>query len=287
MSKFKLGLCQLTVTTNKNLNLLHARNAIKVAALQGAKLIVLPEMWNCPYSIKYFDNFAEEFQDRDGEVGESFSLLAEAAAFHNIIIVGGSMPERENDRLYNTCCILGPDGKLKAKHRKLHLFDIDIPGEFSFKESDTFGAGDRYTIVDTEVGRIGIGICHDIRFPELAMLYKAKGAQIICYPGAFNMSTGELLWELVQKARAADNQMFIATCSPSRDSAGSYTIWGHSTVVNPFGETIASAGHEETVVVVEVDYSATLDGNQRMPLEQNDIYQINDISAPEKNLRSA
>lgn len=96
---------------------------------------------------------------------------------------------------------------MMAKHRKLHLFDVDIPGEITFRESDSFTAGLDATIVDTDVGRIGICICHDIRFPELAVLYRSKGVHLICYPGAFNMSTGESLWELMQRARAVDNQV--------------------------------------------------------------------------------
>uniref|UniRef100_A0A453IWL3 CN hydrolase domain-containing protein n=1 Tax=Aegilops tauschii subsp. strangulata TaxID=200361 RepID=A0A453IWL3_AEGTS len=93
------------------------------------------------------------------------------------------------------------DGKLKGKHRKVHLFDIDIPGKITFQESKTLTAGQDLTIVDTDVGRIGIGICYDIRFQELAMLYAARGAHLLCYPGAFNMTTGPLHWELLQRAR--------------------------------------------------------------------------------------
>ncbi|TXG68404.1 hypothetical protein EZV62_003339 [Acer yangbiense] len=264
ISKFKVGLCQLSVTLDKNQNLMHAKNSIKVAAEQGAKLVVLPEMWNCPYSNDYFAKYAEDFDDKDASL--SFSLLSEAASCHGITIVGGSMPEWNNGQLYNTC-VFGPDGKLKAKHRK-----------------DTFIAGDEPTIVETEMGCIGVGICHDMRFPELALLYRAKGAHMICYPGAFNMSTGELLWELVQRARAADNQIFVATCSPSRDSTGFYKIWGHSSLVAPSGEMIATSGCEETVLVAEIDYSAIELQRHNIPLERQcrrDVYEFIDISEAE------
>ncbi|KAL5755613.1 hypothetical protein ACOSQ2_020359 [Xanthoceras sorbifolium] len=282
ISKFKIGLCQLSVNLDKNQNLIHARNLIKVAAEQGARLVVLPEMWNCPYSNDFFAKYAEDFDNKDDS--PSFSLLSEVASCHGVTIVGGSMPEWNNGQLYNTCCVFGPDGQLKAKHRKIHLFDIDIQGDISFKESDTFTAGDKPTIVDTDMGRIGVGICHDIRFPELAMLYRAQGAHMICYPGAFNMSTGELLWELMQRTRAADNQLLVATCSPSRDSTGSYTTWGHSTLVGPSGELIATTGCEETVVVAEIDYSAVQLQRQNIPLEKQwrrEIYKFMDISEAE------
>ena len=132
-------------------------------------------------------------------------------------------------RLYNTCLVYGPDGALLAKHRKVHLFDIDIPGEITFKESETLTGGDKGTVVDTPVGRIGVGICYDIRFPELAMLYARQGCQMILYPGAFNMTTGPLHWELLQRARAVDNQVFVMTCSPARKN-GEIAIagWGRA-----------------------------------------------------------
>lgn len=277
-SKFKVGLCQLTVSSDKNQNIILARKSVKVAVDQGARLVVLPEMWNCPYSTGYFHNFAEDFKSNDSS--PSFSMLSEVASCYGITVIGGSMPEFCNGRLYNTCCVFGPDGKLKAKHRKLHLFDIDIPGDISFKESDSFAAGDELTIVDTDVGRIGVGICHDMPFPEYAMILKEKGAQLICYPGAFNMSTGEMFWELMQRARAVDNQLFVVSCSPSRDSTGSYEIWGHSTIVGPFGEIIATSGPEETVVVAEIDYSEIQLRRESIPLEKQrrpDIYKLIDM----------
>ncbi|KAM1113574.1 hypothetical protein ACFX2B_045679 [Malus domestica] len=138
-------------------------------------------------------------------------------------------------------------------HLQIHLFDIDVPGEISFKESDFFSTGDQTTIVDTEVGRIGVGICHDLRFPELAALYKKKGVHIICNPGAFNMSTGELLWELVQRARAVDNRS---------------------------GEIIATAGHEETIVIAKIDYSKIQLQRKSLQLDEQkreDIYKLIDV----------
>ncbi|KAK4481970.1 hypothetical protein RD792_012884 [Penstemon davidsonii] len=199
ISKFKIGLCQLSVTSDKNINIAKARSSIQYASNKGATLVILPEMWNCPYSTDYFTKFAENFDEKDS--AHSYSMLAEVASREGITIVGGSIPEWSRNQLYNTCCVFGPNGKLLAKHRKMHMFDIDIPGDISFKESDIFSAGEEATIVDTDVGRIGIGICHDIRFPELAMIYRARGADLICYPGAFNISTGEALWELEQRVK--------------------------------------------------------------------------------------
>uniref|UniRef100_A0A0E0L938 CN hydrolase domain-containing protein n=1 Tax=Oryza punctata TaxID=4537 RepID=A0A0E0L938_ORYPU len=221
-------------------------------------------------------------EDIDGGASPSVSMLSEVAARRRITIVGGSIPERSSGRLFNTCCVIGPDGQIKAKHRKLHLFEIDIPGDITLRESDTLTAGQEPTIVDTDVGRIGIGICHDIRFPELAMLYRSRGAHLICYPSAFNMSTGQLLWDLMQKSRAVDNQLFVVTCSPARDpnAESDYMIWGHSSLIGPFGEVIATAGHEEATVIGEIDRSMIQTIRENLPLEmqrREDLYQLVDV----------
>ncbi|KAF3784845.1 Omega-amidase, partial [Nymphaea thermarum] len=252
--KFKIALCQLLVTADKEKNIAHARKAIEEAADKGAKLVVLPEIWNSPYSNDSFPVYAEEI-DAGGDASPSSTMLSEVARSKQITIVGGSIPERFGDRLYNTCCIFGSDGKLKAKHRKIHLFDIDIPGKITFKESKTLTAGETPTIVDT-------------------------GAHLLCYPGAFNMTTGPLHWELLQRARAVDNQVFVATCSPARDAGAGYVAWGHSTLVGPFGEIIATTEHEEMTIVAEVDYSQIELRRMSLPLEKQrrgDLYQLVDI----------
>ncbi|KAL8497962.1 hypothetical protein ACS0TY_021355 [Phlomoides rotata] len=254
ISKFKIALCQLTVTEDKTRNIAHARQVIEDAAEKGAQLILLPEIWNSPYSNVSFPVYAEDI-DAGGDASPSTTMLSELSRSLRITIVGGSIPERSGDRLYNTCCVFGTDGGLKAKHRKIHLFDIDIPGQMTFKESKTLTAGETPTIVDTDVGRIGIGICYDIRFQELAAIYAARGAHLLCYPGAFNMTTGPLHWELLQRARGADCQLYVATCSPARDTGSSYVAWGHSTLVGPFGEVIATTEHDEAIVIAEIDYS--------------------------------
>ncbi|XP_010536172.1 PREDICTED: omega-amidase, chloroplastic-like [Tarenaya hassleriana] len=279
VTKFKIGLCQLSVTADKERNIANAKNAIENAASNGAQLVLLPEFWNYPYSSDSFPICAEEI-DANGDLSPSTAMLSEVSNRLKITIVGGSIPERCGNRLYNTCCVFGSDGKLIAKHRKLHLFDVDIPGENTFMESETVSAGETPTVVDTDVGRIGIGICHDIRFPELAMIYAARGAHLLCYPGAFNMTTGALLWELVQRACAADNQLYVATCSPARDTEAVYTAWGHSTLSGPFGEVLATTGHEEDIVIGEIDYSILEQRRRSLPLakqRRGDLYRLVDI----------
>ncbi|GAB2222991.1 hypothetical protein Droror1_Dr00017124 [Drosera rotundifolia] len=279
ITQFKIGLCQLLVTADKERNIAHAKKAIEEAAGKGTKLVMLPEIWNSPYSNDSFPVYAEDI-DAGGSASPSTAMLSEVAHALNIVIVGGSIPERYGGKLYNTCCIFDTDGKLKAKHRKIHLFDIDIPGKITFQESKTLTAGETPTVVDTAVGRIGVGICYDIRFQELAMLYAARGAHLICYPGAFNMTTGPLHWELLQRARAADNQLYIATCSPARDATAGYVAWGHSTLIGPFGEVLATTEHDEAIVIAEIDYTTIEFRRTNLPLgkqRRGDLYQLVDV----------
>nr|KYP32145.1 Omega-amidase NIT2 [Cajanus cajan] len=237
------------------------------------------EIWNSPYSNDSFPVYAEDI-DAGAGASPSTAMLSELSRLLKITIVGGSIPERSGGRLYNTCCVFGTDGKLLAKHRKIHLFDIDIPGKITFVESKTLTAGETPTIVDTEVGRIGIGICYDIRFPELAMIYAARGAHLLCYPGAFNMTTGPLHWELLQRSRATDNQLYVATCSPARDTGSGYVAWGHSTLVGPFGEVLATTEHEEAIIIAEIDYSILEQRRTNLPVtkqRRGDLYQLVDF----------
>ncbi|XP_022851869.1 omega-amidase, chloroplastic isoform X2 [Olea europaea var. sylvestris] len=257
----------------------HPEQARVPPALQSPDPPITKEIWNSPYSNDSFPVYAEEI-DTGFYASPSTAMLSEVARLLNITIVGGSIPERSGEKLYNTCCVFGPDGKLKAKHRKIHLFDIDIPGKITFKESKTLTAGESPTIVDTEIGRIGIGICYDIRFQELATLYAARGAHLLCYPGAFNMTTGPLHWELLQRARAVDNQLYVATCSPARDVGAGYVAWGHSTLVGPFGEVLATTEHDEAIIISDIDYSQIELRRTNLPLEKQrrgDLYQLVDV----------
>lgn len=276
--KVHLALCQMATGSNKDANIATAKAAIEEAAGEGANLVVLPEMWNCPYSNDSFPDFAENIL---GGRSQSADFLSKAAASNGVTLVGGSIPEADDGHLYNTCLVYGPDGALLGRHRKVHLFDIDIPGKISFKESETLTGGERGTVLQTVHGPIGIGICYDIRFPELAQIYAKRGAKVILYPGAFNTTTGPLHWELLQRARAVDNQLFVATCSPARSPEASYQAWGHSTVVSPNGEVVATTGHSVDIVYAELDLKEVEERRQNMPLLQQkrlDLYELLDKS---------
>ncbi|KAJ7273443.1 carbon-nitrogen hydrolase [Mycena haematopus] len=258
---FTLALIQLgKVTANKVQNLNHAREMILKAASKKPDLIVLPECFNCPYG-ENFPLYAEKigFTGKSYNVAESDSesvkMLSSVAKETKTWLIGGSIPERDigGDNLYNTCTVYNPDGDLVAMHRKVHLFDIDIPGKIRFKESETLSGGSTMNFFDTEFARIGLGICYDVRFPELAMISARQGCHVLIYPGAFNMTTGPLHWELLQRARAVDNQVFFAMCSPARDLTAGYHAWGHTLVVDPMAKILVEAGDAEEIVYANID----------------------------------
>eukprot|EP00873_Tetraselmis_striata_P007069 jgi/Tetstr1/427333/TSEL_017500.t1 len=272
----KAALCQLSVGSDKDANIRTARAAIEEAAQGGAQLVILPEMWNCPYSNDSFPIYAEDF---DSDHSPSTAMLSDVAKAHKLTLVGGTVPERRGDKLYNTCCVYGTQGELLARYSKSHLFDIDIPGKITFFESDSLTPGEAPVVVDTECGRLGLGICYDMRFPELAMLYAQRGAQLLVYPGAFNMTTGPLHWQLLSQARALDNQIFLAVCSPARDETASYVAWGHSTVVGPFAEILATTEHQPAIVYADLDYAQLEERRRNMPLQKQrryDLYHLED-----------
>lgn len=165
----------------------------------------------------------------------------------------GVKEEGEEGKLFNTCVIFGPEGEEIGRHRKVHLFDIDIPGKISFHESEVLSPGNKVTIVDIPgYGKVGVAICYDIRFPELAMIAARKGAFILLYPGAFNLTTGAMHWSLLARARALDNECFVGMCSPARDMSADYHAWGHSMVVDANGEMREEVGEEEAIVYAEL-----------------------------------
>jgi omega-amidase len=179
-------------------------------------------------------------------------MATEAKAY----LIGGSIPEfvPEKKKYYNTSLVFSPAGKLIATHRKTHLFDIDIPGKITFRESEVLSPGNKVTIFDLpEYGKIGLAICYDVRFPELAMIAARKGAFLLVYPGAFNTTTGPMHWSLQGRARAMDNQVYVALCSPARDMNATYHAWGHTMAVNPNAEVMAEADENEAIIYADLD----------------------------------
>lgn len=262
LKKFKIGLCQMEVTNNIGENINVAKTMIYDAADKGADIVVLPEIWNCPYSPKYFEKFAEE------EMEKTFDFMESIAKEKNIFLVGGSIPEKseEDGKIYNTSFVFNRNGELIAKHRKVHLFDIDIPNGVTFSESSIFSAGKEITTFDTEFGKIGLAICFDIRFPEQFTAMSQKDIVMAILPAAFNMTTGPAHWEVSIRARALDNQIFFAAISPARNTDGHYKAWGHSCISDPWGKIIAQVDEKSNVIVQEIDLNIEEKIRTELPL---------------------
>lgn len=257
---FQLALCQMKVVMDKKQNLAAAESMIRDAAGKGADVIALPEMFNCPYSNQYFREYAEE------ENGETVSFLSSLARELKIYLVGGSIPELADGNVYNTSFSFNKEGEQIGKHRKMHLFDIDVKGGIRFMESETLTPGETVTILDTEFCKIGVGICYDVRFPELFRKMTLAGAKLVILPGAFNMTTGPAHWELTMRARALDNQIYFAAVSPARDIEGPYQAYGNSCVASPWGEFCSKTDSRESIIYAKIDLNYVEEIRNQLPL---------------------
>ena len=265
-----LALIQMRVTDVKADNLKKAEYFIRRAKDQGADLAILPEMFNCPYSIDFFKKFAEMIPE-----GPTCETLSSLAADLGLSIVGGSIPEKDQEgRIYNTCPVFDRGGNLAARHRKAHLFDVNLP-DMVFRESAVLSPGDRATMVDLLGWRIGLAICYDVRFPEFIRRLTLEGAALIVLPGAFNHVTGPAHWELMLRARAVENTVYLTGVSPAPLPQGGYPVWGHSRLIDPYGETVAALEAEEGMVIGRISAERLQDIRARLPLlaqRREDIY---------------
>ena len=241
------------------------------AAAQGTDLVTLPEIWNGPYQQDLFPDFAEP------RFGPSWQLLSNLAAQYGIWLSGGSIAEREDGKVYNTAYVFDRGGREVARHRKMHLFDINVTGGQHFMESKTLSAGSQVTVFDTEFCKMGLCICYDARFPELFRLMVDGGAKLILVPAAFNMTTGPAHWELLFRQRAVDNQVFCVGTSPARDEAASYRAWGHSIVTDPWGRVVTQLEEGEALRTVELDLELADQIRAQLPLlahRRKDVYRL-------------
>lgn len=267
----QIALIQMPVTADKQENLRTARRCLEEAAAHNVDLAILPEMFCCPYENACFRTYGEP------EGGPAQETLRKAAADLGLYVVGGSLPELEDDRVYNTSYVFGPDGTQLAKHRKVHLFDIDVAGGQSFRESDTLSPGNAITTFETAFGTMGLCICFDLRFEELARCMCLRGAKVLFVPAAFNMTTGPAHWELLLRQRAVDNQLFTVGTAPARVESSSYVAWGHSMVCEPWGGIVHQCGTGEEVAVTELELSRIDAIRRQLPIlsaRRTDLYEV-------------
>ena len=263
----RIACIQMSVTPDKKQNLRIAKE--KIESLQDIDIAVLPEMFICPYDTTCFPNYAEK-KDSD-----FVRYLSQIAKNNNIYLVAGSIPEKEDDKIYNTSFVFDRNGQIIAKHRKAHLFDIDIKNGQYFKESDTLSAGNSATIFDTEFGRMGLCICYDIRFPEFIRYMSDRGIKMLIVPAAFNTTTGPAHWELLFRSRAVDYQIYTAGCAPARNPDSSYQSWGHTIICDPWGKILEQADEKPAVITCDIDFTLNDKLHEQLPVlkqRRRDLY---------------
>ena len=271
-NKFKLAAIQLRTELVWEETMAKAELMVKQAAANGAEVVVLPEMFSCPYDKRYFKSFAAMGHQ------ETVGHMKNWAKENGVILAGGSVPESEDGKLYNTCFVFDENGRQIARHRKVHLFDVDIPG-MRFKESNNFEPGNQITVFDTKFGKMGCAVCFDLRFPELFRAMAVRGAELIIVPAQFNMKTGPAHWEMTLKMRAVDNEVFIVGCAAAKYEGFSYECWGHSAVVSPFGELLAGCDEKEQIIYSDIDLNRVDEVRRQLPTFLNlrhDVYKVAD-----------
>ena len=272
MAKIRIAQLQLPVPEDKTDTMDLVRRTVGEVVSQKVDMVFLAEMFCCPYQAKNFPLYAEE------EGGPMWRFCSGLAKEHGIWLSAGSMPERdEAGHIYNTAYVFDRSGRQVARHRKMHLFDIDVKGGQRFMESETLTAGDSVTTFETEFGTFGLCVCYDFRFPEIGRLMALRGAQVIVVPAAFNMTTGPAHWEIMFRSQAVNNQVFAVGTAPSRDPSASYTSWAHSIVVDPWGRVVNMMDEAEGVYVGELDLSTVQEIRDQLPLlkhRRTDVYRL-------------
>lgn len=256
----KFALIQQNSEFDKEESIAKAGKNIDEAAKAEADIIVLPEMWNCPYANRYFREYSEPAG------GKTFSFLSDKAAEHGAYIIGGTIPESREGKIYNTCFSFDRKGRHIGTYSKTHLFDVTIGGKIAFQESKTLASGDCTTVIDTEFCKIGIGICYDVRFPEMFRKMALEGAKIIVLPAAFNENTGKAHWDIIMRTRAVDNQVYFIPVSPGKNPAGVYVAHGHTMMVDPWGQVISEAGEGEEIIYGVADTGYVDKVREELPL---------------------
>jgi len=249
MERFIAAAVQMASGPDRAANVARASAFVREAAARGAQLVVLPEVfaWRGPRSGE-----AAHMEPIPGPTSEAMAAVAREARVH---LCAGSFLEAVpgEPRAYNTSCVFDPSGRLLARYRKLHMFDVDLPGRVSVRESETRAPGSDLVTVATALGTLGMSICYDLRFPELYRGLAARGAEILLVPSAFTFFTGAAHWQILCRARAVENQCYVIAPDQGGTSPHGFPDYGDSLIVDPWGRVLARAGEGEAVVTAEID----------------------------------
>ncbi len=264
--QLRVGAVQMCSTDNLAANLAAANEQAVRAAGDGAHLIVLPECFAFLGRREGDKRAVAEDLERGGPI---LDAVRELATRHRAWIVGGGMPELvagDPARTYNTAVVIDPAGELVARYRKIHLFDVDIPGGATLRESDSTRAGDERVVVELEGAKVGLSICYDVRFPEL---YRAQvledGAEVLLVPAAFTAHTGAAHWHLLLRARAIENQTYVVAAAQWGRHNEKRESFGHTSIVDPWGTIVAEQPEGDGAVVATLDGAEVQRRRTQMP----------------------
>ncbi|MDQ3992771.1 MAG: carbon-nitrogen hydrolase family protein [Actinomycetota bacterium] len=260
-ARTRVACVQMTSRANKAANLEAAERLVAEAAAAGAGLVVLPEKWNAIGMPAELHAAAETI-----EHGESVAAMAGWARSHGITLVGGSITERREGRekLSNTSLVFDRQGELAAVYRKIHLFDVEVGGHV-YRESDAEEPGAEVVAADVDGWRLGLSVCYDVRFPELYRILALEGAELVAVPANFTLYTGKDHWHLLLRARAVENQYFVAAAAQIGETMTGKLSYGRSLIVDPWGIVLAEAPDEQTVVTAEIDRVRLESVRRRLP----------------------
>jgi predicted amidohydrolase len=247
--RIRIACVQMTSRRDKAANLERAERLLAQAAATGADVVVLPEKWNAIGDTETLHAAAEPLDQ-----GESVSAMAGWARQHGVTLVGGSITERRDgrDKLSNTSLVFDPEGNLVATYRKIHLFDVEVGGVM-YLESEAEEPGDEPVVADVEGWRIGLSVCYDVRFPELYRILALEGAELLTVPAHFTTPTGKDHWHVLLRARAIENQAYVAAAAQVGETLPGKPAYGRSLIADPWGTVVAQASDVETVVAAELD----------------------------------
>jgi deaminated glutathione amidase len=249
VSKVLAAVVQMTSTADIERNLSCAESLVSEAAGRGARFVGLPE------NFAFLRSEGEPIAEAQALDGPWVLRMAEVARRHAVTLLLGSLPEKipGDRRVYNTSVLLGSDGALLASYRKIHLFDIDIPGLEHLKESRSVAPGDAVVVAEAGFATIGLSVCYDLRFPELYRAMTRRGAKVLAVPSAFTERTGKAHWEVLLRARAIENLAYVFAPAQVGVHGKGRASHGHAMIVDPWGTVLAQAGDGEAVAVAELD----------------------------------
>ncbi|MDP1899221.1 MAG: carbon-nitrogen hydrolase family protein [Rubrivivax sp.] len=239
-----------------------AARLVGEAAAAGARLVALPEYF-CLMGQRDTDKLALAETPGAGTIQVFLSALARE---HGLWLVGGTLPLRTDTpgQVLNRCCVFAPDGSEAAHYDKIHLFAFDN-GRESYDEGRTLRAGVRPVAVQAGPLRVGLSICYDLRFPELYRALMSPPCDLLCVPAAFTHTTGQAHWELLLRARAIENQCYVLAAAQGGTHPNGRRTWGHSMIVDPWGEVLEVLDEGEGFVIAEVDAQRIAEVRRQLP----------------------